>query len=1013
MIYGVMDRVFSLIRENQDIFEFTQVNALDGYLVFNLNDPHAIWLNPKLRSVLGYDPQQFENEEHTSKFLDEENLNYLKSLEKGSTRIFLKHKQGYKLRLSGSVKRVTEDGSTYLFLGCNQIEQTPELKQKLLRKIRRYEKIIEGAELGNWQWNIQTGETIFSDNWAEVLGYSLEELEPTSVKTWEVLAHSEDLEKCNLELQRHFEGDTDYYQTEARMKNKSGNWVWVRDKGKVVTWTKDGEPEWMTGFHVDVTEEISRLEIKKLFIDQAPSAIAMFDMNMVYIAASNKWLEDYNIQDKEIIGKRHYEVFPNISDEWKDIHKKCMQGEIHSKDEDCYIYADGTEQWISWEVRPWFTGENIIGGILMHTADITAIKFAEREVFKKQQLMETVLESIDVGIVACNENGELTLFNRATKDWHGLPPEQIPHERLSEYYGLYNLEGDRALDLSEIPLLKVLKNGKLENDEIMIKPIDGVKRKVSVNGSRLFNENGNLAGAVVAMHDITKRIEAEKKHRISQETFRGSFENAAIGMAIVKPDGKWLQINNRVSEIVGFSAEELRKKTFRDITHPEDLDLDLKLLNELIDGKRDHYHMDKRYYHKDGHLVYIHLAVSLVRDEQNKPLFFVSQITDISKEKLAEAKLKKTLLELEGLLEASTRVSIIGINPDGIIKVFNRGAENLLGYSKEEMIGIQTPAIIHSKKEMKSRSKEFAALYGEKHEGVDLFKAMATKSNFDTREWLYKPKYGNMFPVQLTITTIKDGDEIMGYLGVATNISKLKNAEKELSNILELTKDQNDRLKNFAHIVSHNLRSHSGNLGMLLDLYLEDHPEQKENQIIEMLYKASGNLKETIDHLNEVTVINTSVSETLVPVNLRKEVVNAKHSVAALIGNAQLELINDVPEDCYVKGIRAYMESILLNFTTNAIKYRAEERDSFVRFSIKEEKNFIRLIIEDNGLGIDLKKHRQKLFGMYKTFHNHKDSRGIGLFITKNQIEAMEGKIEVESTVNKGTKFIITLKKHE
>lgn len=1008
-----MDRVFSLIRKNQDIFEFTQVNALDGYLVFNLNDPHALWLNPKLRSVLGYDPQQFENEEHTSKFLDEENLNYLKSLEKGSTRIFLMHKQGYKLRLSGSVKRVTEDGSTYLFLGCNQIEQTPELKQKLLRKIRRYEKIIEGAELGNWQWNIQTGETIFSDNWAEVLGYSLEELEPTSVKTWEVLAHSEDLEKCNLELQRHFEGDTDFYQTEARMKNKSGNWVWVRDKGKVVTWTKDREPEWMTGFHVDVTEEISRLEIKKLFIDQAPSAIAMFDMNMVYIAASNKWLEDYNIQDKEIIGRRHYEVFPNISDEWKDIHKKCMQGEIHSKDEDCYIYADGTEQWISWEVRPWFTSENVIGGILMHTADITAIKFAEREVFKKQQLMETVLESIDVGIVACNENGELTLFNRATKDWHGLPPEQIPHERLSEYYGLYNLEGDRALDLSEIPLLKVLKNGKLENDEIMIKPIDGVKRKVSVNGSRLFNENGNLAGAVVAMHDITKRIEAEKKHRISQETFRGSFENAAIGMAIVKPDGQWLQINNRVSEIVGFSAEELRKKTFRDITHPEDLDLDLKLLNELIDGKRDHYHMDKRYYHKDGHLVYIHLAVSLVRDEQNKPLFFVSQITDISKEKLAEAKLKKTLLELEGLLEASTRVSIIGINPDGIIKVFNRGAENLLGYSKEEMIGIQTPAIIHSKKEMKSRSKEFAALYGEKHEGVDLFKAMATKSNFDTREWLYKPKYGNMFPVQLTITTIKDGGEIMGYLGVATNISKLKNAEKELSNILELTKDQNDRLKNFAHIVSHNLRSHSGNLGMLLDLYLEDHPEQKENQIIEMLYKASGNLKETIDHLNEVTVINTSVSETLVPVNLRKEVVNAKHSVAALIGNAQLELINEVPEDCYVKGIRAYMESILLNFTTNAIKYRAEERDSFVRFSIEEEKNFIRLIIEDNGLGIDLKKHRQKLFGMYKTFHNHKDSRGIGLFITKNQIEAMEGKIEVESTVNKGTKFIITLKKHE
>ncbi|MDR5592001.1 PAS domain S-box protein [Christiangramia sp. SM2212] len=1013
MTYGVMDRIFSLIRKNQEYFEFTQVSALDGFLIFNIEDPKSIWLNPKLRSILGYDPALYETREPTKEFIDEENLKLIGGLNKGSTRIFLKHNQGFKIRLSVNTLRINTEDSHCLLVGVNQMEQTSEVKYNLLRKLSRYEKIIEGAELGNWQWNIQTGETIFSDNWAQVLGYSLDELEPTSVKTWESLAHPADQEKCNQELQKHFDGETDYYLTEARMRNKTGDWIWVRDKGKVVTWTNDGEPEWMTGFHVDVTEEKSRLEIKKLFIDQAPSAIAMFDKNLVYVAASNKWLEDYHIKDKEIIGHCHYDIFPNISNEWKEIHRKCLNGEIHSKDEDCYIYPDGTEQWISWEVRPWYTNENTIGGLLMHTADITPIKMAEREIFKRQQLMETVLESIDVGIVACNQNGELTLFNKATKDWHGLPAEKIPQEKLSEYYGLFDIEGKRALELSEIPLLKVLDNGKLESDEIMIKPNNGPHRKVSVNGSQLFDENGKLSGAVVAMHDITKRIEAENKHRISQETFRGSFENAAIGMAIINPDGNWIQINNRVSEIVGYTSEELREFTFRDITHPEDLDLDLKLLNELVEGKRDHYHMDKRYYHKDGHIVYINLAVSLVRNENNEPLFFVSQIIDISKEKIAEAKLKNTLVELEGLLEASTRVSIISIKPDGIITAFNKGAENLLGYTKDEMIGKQTPAIIHSKKEMKSRSREFEEIYGEKHEGVELFKAMAKKNKFDTREWLYKPKNGNMFPVQLTITTIKDEGEIIGYLGVATNISKLKNAERELSNILELTKDQNDRLKNFAHIVSHNLRSHSGNLGMLLDLYVEDHPDQKEDQIIDMLYKASGNLKETIDHLNEVTIINASVSENLVEVNLHNEIKKAKNAVVALINNANLNIINDVPEDCHVMGIRAYVESILLNFTTNAIKYRSEERESFVRFSIIDKRKYIQLIIEDNGLGIDLKKNRQKLFGMYKTFHNHKDSRGIGLFITKNQIEAMEGSIDVESKVNHGTKFIINLKKDE
>ena len=384
---------------------------------------------------------------------------------------------------------------------------------------------------------------------------------------------------------------------------------------------------------------------------------------------------------------------------------------------------------------------------------------------------------------------------------------------------------------------------------------------------------------------------------------------------------------------------------------------------------------------------------------------------DISKEKIAEAKLKKTLIELEGLLEASTRVSIISFNLDGVITAFNKGAENLLGYTKDEVIGKKTPEILHSKKELKARAKEFEKNFGEYYEGADLFKAMTKKSKFDTREWLYRPKNGKLFPVQLTITAIKDEDKTIGYLCVATNITKLKNAEKEIFNILELTKDQNDRLKNFAHIVSHNLRSHSGNLGMLLDLYIEDHPEQKNNQIIEMLYKASGNLKETIDHLNEVTVINTSVSETLAAVNLHSEVEKATNAVSALISNAKLELINEIPKDCQVLGIIAYMDSILLNFITNAIKYRSTERESYVKFSIRNQKKYVQLIIEDNGLGIDLKKNRQKLFGMYKTFHNHKDSRGIGLFITKNQIEAMDGSIDVESTVNKGTKFIINLKK--
>ncbi len=1004
--------LFSVLRENATVFEFIQIKAQDGFLIIDTDNPETLWINPKLRSVLGHETRDFECVESSSDFLEEEMIALVKDLKNGKYQVHLKHKKGFKLYLKSEILKTNHEDASLVIFGFNRTEPLPEVKINLLRKINRYKKIIEGTELGTWQWNIQTGEVIFSEKWAQVLGYDLKDLEPTSIDTWAMIAHPEDHDLCNIALQEHFSGITDYYQTDSRVKHKAGHWVWVRDKGKVVSWTKDGEPEWMTGFHVDITEEKKSLGIKMLFIDQAPTAIAMFDKNMNYIAASQKWRTDYRLKE-DIIGKNHYRLFPNISEEWKEIHRKCLGGEIHRKDEECFFREDGTEQWISWEVRPWYTEDDQIGGLVMHTADITQVKLVERQTYEKQQLMETVLESIDVGIVACDKDGKLTLFNRATKEWHGLPPRPIPQEQLSDYYGLYSVDGSRPLKPEEIPLLKVLYSGNLENEEIMIKPNTGNNIKVSINGSRFYDEKGEVAGAVIAMHNITERKKAEVKLRISEETFRGSFEHAAIGMAVLNPEGKWVQVNNRVCEIVGYTPKELLNLTFQDITHPDDLYLDIKLLEELVAGEREYYHMDKRYYHKDGHIVYINLAVSIVRNEDGQPLFFVSQITDITRQKIAEEKLTRTLGELEGLLESSTQVSIIGIKPDGLITVFNKGAENLLGYSRDEMIGKQTPAVIHSKKEMKQRSKEYLNKYGEKKEGVELFKSLAHNNQFDTREWTYKRKNGTTFPVQLTITEIKDGLEVVGYLGVATDISDLKTAQRELSSIIDLTNDQNSRLKNFAHIVSHNLRSHSGNFGMLLDLYVEDHPEQKEDQIIEMLFKASSNLKETIDHLNEVTVINTSVSETLINVNLRNEIEKATNAVNALIIEAELEVINLVPADLEIMGIRAYMESILLNFTTNAIKYRSLERASFIKFSILEKKKHIQLIIEDNGLGIDIKRHRQKLFGMYKTFHNNKDSRGIGLFITKNQIEAMGGKIEVDSIVDKGTKFTITLKKNE
>ena len=250
-------------------------------------------------------------------------------------------------------------------------------------------------------------------------------------------------------------------------------------------------------------------------------------------------------------------------------------------------------------------------------------------------------------------------------------------------------------------------------------------------------------------------------------------------------------------------------------------------------------------------------------------------------------------------------------------------------------------------------------------------------------------------------------NEVYGLMGISLDISDLKQKEAELRDLINVTSQQNKKLINFAHIVSHNLRSHTANFSMLLDFLVSEEDPKEKNRIIHMLTEASDNLLETLDNLNEVVAINTNVNIEKVSVCLNERVKALEKTLSAYLINHNASIKNEIPEGTRVKVVPAYLDSILMNFLTNAVKYKHPERDPLIRLTARKNKNFLELAIEDNGLGIDLDKYGDKLFGMYKTFHSHKDARGIGLYITKNQIEAMNGKITASSEVGKGTIFKI------
>jgi PAS domain S-box-containing protein len=140
--------------------------------------------------------------------------------------------------------------------------------------------------------------------------------------------------------------------------------------------------------------------------------------------------------------------------------------------------------------------------------------------------------------------------------------------------------------------------------------------------------------------NVTERKRAESALRESEQRFRGSFERAAIGMALVGTEGRFLRVNGSLCETLGFPERELLGKTFQEITHPDDLDADLDQVRRMLDGEIRTYQMEKRYFHKEGQVVWALLSVSLVHDEEGEPLYFVSQIQDITERKVLEERLQ-------------------------------------------------------------------------------------------------------------------------------------------------------------------------------------------------------------------------------------------------------------------------------------------------------------------------------------------------------------------------------------
>ena len=248
-------------------------------------------------------------------------------------------------------------------------------------------------------------------------------------------------------------------------------------------------------------------------------------------------------------------------------------------------------------------------------------------------------------------------------------------------------------------------------------------------------------------------------------------------------------------------------------------------------------------------------------------------------------------------------------------------------------------------------------------------------------------------------------------LSVVTDVSERIHHEIELMESMQVISRQNERLSNFAHIVSHNLRNHAGGISTTLDLLDMTIEVEERNEIIEILRKASDRLNETIMDLNVIMDKQHKEGAELKPLIFQEYLENIKEVLTTELVDKKVRIVEEIEPNLELLYNPAYLESILINLISNAIKYRHPERNPEIYIKAYNEQGIVHLKVADNGLGIDLNSHGDKLFGMYKTFHRNKNAKGIGLYITRNQIESLGGKVSVESEVGKGSTFSINFGK--
>ncbi|WP_205510623.1 PAS domain S-box protein [Longitalea arenae] len=774
--------------------------------------------------------------------------------------------------------------------------------------------------------------------------------------------------------------------------------------------TSDNEIIGVIGIETDVTEQVaSRKTIEENerrsfeLLAQAAVGITVYQgEELTVLVANQSACEIWGKSQEELVGKAVLDISPELehSPTFHIVLQVLRTGvPFEGREVPIEFIRNGQLYKGYYDVvyTAWKGAQGEIKGVITVYTEVTHSVLARKKIEEKEEQLRIALEGGDLGYFDYRpQTGELILSDRLLQMF-GLPVDSVAS--LDLFFNVLHPE-DRELANKRIQAaLEPANGGIYENEYRTVGITDGKVRWLHSKGKTSFDEANKPVRFTGVVRDITHEKLTEETVRESEERFRGTFENAAVGIAHVGLDGTFLMVNDRLCEIVGYTKEELLAKNFQQITHPDDLDADLHFVADLISGRIDTYSMEKRYIQKNGSFIWSNLTVSMAKKRDGNPDYFIAVIQDISEQKRAEEEVKQSEEQFRTLADNIQNLAWMA-DSEGAIFWYNQRWYDYTGTTPPQMAVTDWESFHHP---------QYTDLVNQFKNAFNQGEPFELTFPLRRRDGNYRWFLTQVYPIKSA------NGQVLRWVGTSTDIDEHKSVEERLENLVaERTrqlKRSNEELQQFAHVASHDfkepvrkIRIFSNHLSSEYGRYL---PEKGINYL-DKIQNASARIYEMIDailqyssfeeddRLNEAVNLTKVMNQIITDLELAIQEKNAKIEFA------------DLPT---LEGSTILMYQLFSNLINNSLKFSKPNVPPVIKISWQEvDKNNIQITLADNGIGFK-ENYAEIIFKAFSRLHSKAEfaGTGLGLSLCQRIVERHGGDIYAQGEEGVGAVFVITL----